>query len=280
VFNFSGNTDVIVDVAGYFLAGTGDGFTSMPPTRIVDSRPSSQVGPFASPWLAGTTRDVLVGGANGVPADADAVVLNVTVTDTTGGSSYLTLWPTGQTRPDASSLNWMPGTTIPNAVTVKLGTPGLNAGKVSVYNLTGTVDVVIDVAGYYEAGAGRSFHPLDPTRVLDSRASSQVGAYSTPWGTGTTRGVAIGGVSTIPLDADSIVANTTVTDTTGSSYLTVWPSGIAKPDASNLNWPTGLTIANAVTVKLGADGADAGKVSIFNFSSRVDVITDVAGWFG
>ena len=69
-----------------------------------------------------------VGGVSGIPADADAVVLNVTVTDTTGGS-FLTLWPAGQTKPTASNLNWTPGLTIPNAVTVKLGTGGVNPAR-------------------------------------------------------------------------------------------------------------------------------------------------------
>jgi len=80
----------------------------------------------------------------------------------------------------------------------------------------------------------------------------------------------------VPADAESVVMNTTVTDTTGSSFLTLWPAGQAQPTASSLNWTPGVTIPNAVTVKLGA----AGKVSMFNLSGNVDVIADVAGWFG
>ena len=123
-------------------------------------------------------------------------------------------------------------------VTVKLGTGGLNAGKVSVYNLTGNVNVIIDVAGYYKAGTGKAFQALTPGRVLDSRAGSQVGAYSTPWGPGT-RATTIGGLVGVPTNAGSVVLNTTVTDTTRSSYLTVWPNGLTQPTASNLNWTAG-----------------------------------------
>ncbi|HEY5153413.1 MAG TPA: hypothetical protein VIJ47_01685, partial [Acidimicrobiales bacterium] len=119
-------------------------------------------------------------------------------------------------------------------------------------------------------------HPLDPTRVLDSRSTTQVGDYSTPWGTATTRGVAVGGLAGVPLTADSIVANTTVTDTTGFSFLTVWPAGVGRPTASNLNWIPGLTIANAVTVELGTSG----RLAMFNLAGKVDVSTDVAGWYG
>ena len=56
----------------------------------------------------------------------------------------------------------------------------------------------------------------------------------------------------------------------------MWPAGRSKPTASSLNWAAGVTIPNAVTVKLGT----AGKVSMFNLAGNVDVITDVAGWFG
>jgi len=278
VFNLAGNVNVIIDVAGFYKAVVGDGFTSQAPTRLVDSRPGSQVGAFATPWTSGTSRDVPVAAA-GVPVGADAVVLNVTVTDTTD-SSFLTLWPTGEGKPTASNLNWTAGLTIPNAVTVKLGVGGLNAGKVSVFNLSGNVNVIIDVAGYYRAGTGNAFHPVDPGRVLDSRPDSQVGVYSTPWGSSLTRAVAIGNLSEVPPNADSVVLNTTVTNTTGSSYLTVWPAGIPQPTASSLNWSPGVTIPNAVTVKLGTGGSNAGKVSVFNFSGSADVITDVAGWFG
>ncbi len=272
IFNLFGKVDVIADVAGYYDAISVDGFTSLPPTRVLDSRVATNVGDYASPWMTGTTRDVAVGGRGGVPEGADAVVLNVTATDTTG-SSFLTVWPAGEpTRPTASSLNWRPGRTIPNAVTVKLGA----GGKISIFNLSGKVDVVIDVAGYYQAGTGNGFHPVDPVRVLDSRPDTQVGPYSSPWAFGTTRDVTVGGLLTVPIGADAAVLNVTATDTTGSSFLTVWPAGQTRPTASSLNWTPGVTIPNAVTGKLGT----AGKISVYNLSGTVDVVVDVSGWFG
>jgi len=272
IFNLFGKVDVIADVAGYYDSISVDGFTSLPPTRVLDSRVATNVGDYASPWMTGTTRDVAVGGRGGVPEGADAVVLNVTATDTTG-SSFLTVWPAGEpTRPTASSLNWRPGRTIPNAVTVKLGA----GGKISIFNLSGKVDVVIDVAGYYQAGTGNGFHPVDPVRVLDSRPDTQVGPYSSPWAFGTTRDVTVGGLLTVPIGADAAVLNVTATDTTGSSFLTVWPAGQPRPTASSLNWTPGVTIPNAVTGKLGT----AGKISVYNLSGTVDVVVDVSGWFG
>jgi hypothetical protein len=145
IYNNNGSADVVIDVVGYYREGTGGGFTSLAPVRIQDSRPASQVGPFATPWGGGITRSVTVtGGSTGVPADADSVVLNVTATGTTA-SSYLTVWPKGADQPVASSLNWQPGWTIPNAVTVKVG----DAGKIKIFNNVATTHVVIDVAGWY-----------------------------------------------------------------------------------------------------------------------------------
>ncbi len=273
ILNWTGTADVIIDVSGYYDSTSGDGYTSLTPARILDSRPGAgNAGGFSTPWGTHTTRTVHVGGEGGVPLDAEAVVLNVTVADTTG-SSYLTVWPKGQTQPTASNLNWVAGEVIPNAVTVKLGA----SGEVSVFNSSGNVDVIIDVAGYYQPGTGKLFHALAPARILDSRpGAGNTGGFSTPWGAHTTRTVHVGGEGGVPLDAEAVVLNVTVADTTGSSYLTVWPKGQTQPTASNLNWVAGEVIPNAVTAKLGTSG----EVSVFNSSGNVDVIADVAGWFG
>jgi hypothetical protein len=73
-----------------------------------------------------------------------AVVLNVTVTNPTVGG-YLTAWPDGASRPLASDLNYGPGVTVPNLVVVKLGSNGM----IDLYNAYGSVDVIIDVVGWY-----------------------------------------------------------------------------------------------------------------------------------
>jgi len=283
VFNNSGNVNVIIDVVGYYataagagatLAVDGDGFTSLAPTRILDSRPAPEtVGPFPTPWGPGVTRDVAVtGGTTGVPTTASAVVLNTTVTGTTA-ESFLTVWPKGATKPTASSLNWVANQTIPNAVTVKVGT----AGSISVFNNSGNVNVIMDVVGYFENGTGDMFHPLTPARIQDSRpAPETVGAYATPWTAGTNRTVAVTGIGGVPVGATAILTNVTVTSTSAESFLTVYPTGQTKPTASSLNWKAGVTVANAVTAKVGTGGS----ISMFNNSGSVNVIADVAGWYG
>jgi hypothetical protein len=118
------------------------GFNPLTPVRILDTR--NGTGGITGALTAGQTVNLAVGGHNGVPSQASAVVMNATVTDTSA-ASFLTIWPQGATRPLASNLNWGPGVTIPNLVTVKLGT----GGGISIFNDLGTVQVILDVAGFY-----------------------------------------------------------------------------------------------------------------------------------
>ncbi len=235
------------------------------PSRLLDTRTN---GPALG---AGQTRTLKVTGLGGVPTTGvSAVVLNVTVTQTTT-PGYLTVSPTGTTRPVVSNLNWSAGATIPNAVTVKVGT----GGSIDLYQSgPGTAQVIVDVAGYYIDGtvtAPGAFTSLTPARILDTRTTGGPLAYAE------TRDLQILGQGGVPTtNVSAVVLNTTVTDTTATGYLTVFPSATTRPTASNLNWTPGLTIPNLVTVKVG----DNGKVSIFQSGpGTADVVVDVAGYY-
>ncbi len=243
-------------------------FHPLTPTRILDPRPAGpQVGPYGTPWTAGQTRDVSVAGLAGIPAGADSVVLNVTVTGTTA-AGYLTVWPAGEARPLASSLNWAPNQTVANAVTVRVGA----GGKVSVLNPGGSANVIVDAVGWYDTAGGDGFTPLTPARILDSRL---VGPAGTPWTAGQTRDVPVTGVGGVAAAADAVVVNLTVTGTTAGGYLTVWPAGQPRPLASSISWAPGQTVANAVTVRAGVGG----RISVFNPTGSAHVIVDVVGSF-
>jgi len=271
IANGQGSVDVVIDVVGYYQRNRGAGFTALSPTRVVDSRRDGPpVGPHRTPWDAGTMRNVQITGVAGVPPDATAVVVTATATYTTT-PSFLTVWPAGDARPLASSLNWQAGWSIPNALTVKLGT----GGAISVYNHSGRADVVLDVIGYFAPGSGQAFAPISPTRIQDSRPGTAVGAHVTPWTRGVTRDVVVT-TGRIPTYASAVAANATVTNTTANSHLTLWPTGRARPLASSLNWAPGWTIANSVTGAVGAGG----KVSAYNHAGGVDLVVDANGWYG
>ena len=231
-----------------------------------------EVGAYTTPWAGGVTRDVAVGGLAGVPADADAVVLNVTVTDTTGSSFLSDLAdgcsPSRRCRASTGSA----GRTIPNAVTVKLGT----AGKISMFNLAGTVNVIADVAGYY-ATAPVTGSPLWPRRGSSTPVpATQVGVFSTPWTRGHDPGRGRGRAGRrAGRRRRGGVERDRHRHHRARRFLTMWPTGQTRPTASSLNWSAGITIPNAVTVKLGT----AGKISMFNLAGNVNVIADVAGYY-
>ena len=81
-----------------------------------------------------------------MPAGATGLVADVTATNGTTGS-FVTVFPDGVAKPNSSNLNFGPGQTIPNLVTVKLAANG----KVDLYNELGYVDLVADAVGYYGA---------------------------------------------------------------------------------------------------------------------------------
>ncbi len=252
-------------------------YHALPPKRILDTRPQFQVGPFSTPFGPESSRNVTVIGVGGVPTTGvSAVVLNVTVTDT-GAASYLTLYPAGGNPPLASNLNWVPGNDTPNLVEVKVGANG----QVGVYNKYGTVDVVIDVAGYVSTDGVTNtpdglYNPVVPFRLLDTRIGN--GAPLAQVGPNQTIDVQITGVagSNVPLAGVSgVVLNVTVTNPTAASHLTVFPTGGSPPLVSNLNFVAGQTVPNRVFVKVGTGG----KVSFYNYAGSVDVIADIGGWF-
>ena len=222
---------------------------------------------------AGQTVSLDVTGRGGVPASGvGAVALNVTVTNTTA-PSYLTAFPTGQPVPTASNLNFLAGQTVPNMVISKVG----DDGRVSLFNLTGTVDVVVDVMGWFPTGA--AYTASSPMRLLDTRGGEPTvdGQFAGigPVGSAAESSLPIGGRATVPASAASVVLNVTVTNPTVASYLSLWPTGSARPTAANLNYLPGQTVSNMAIVQLGDDAS----VSMFNLTGSVDVIVDVLGWF-
>ena len=131
-------------------SGQRTDFVPITPCRLFDTRPATQVGPRSTPLGNAETYTQAVTGTNGnctIPAEATAIAMNVTTVNGTSGS-FLTVWPADAAQPLASNLNWIAGApATPNKVDVKLSA----AGKVSLFNLSGSVDVLADVVGYYAA---------------------------------------------------------------------------------------------------------------------------------
>ena len=249
----------VIDVAfvARFAAGASQ-FTPVTPTRLLDTRDG--VKPAAN-----SSTDLQVTGMAGVPANATAIVLNTTATQATA-AGFITVYPTGETRPVASNLNLMMGQTQANLVTVKVGA----GGSVSMYT-EGGAHMIADVFGYYAPATGTAgrYTALPPSRLLDTRSTTKIDA-------GDSVDVPVLGEGGVPATGVSAVAlNVTVDQPTSSGYLTTWPTGEPMPTASTHNFVPGLTAANLVLAKVGANG----QVSMFNSAGSTHLVADVVGYF-
>lgn len=271
--NSRGTVQLVADVAGYYVAGTpvvAGAFRSLVPTRILDSR--SDLG-VTGPVGALKSADFPVLGQGGIPASGvSAVVLNVTVA-APEKAGYLTVYPYGANRPNASNLNFAAGQDIPNLTVVKVG----DNGRVAVFNgSAGSVSVIADVAGYYLAGtptAPGTFVSMNPFRILDTRFNTGAGG---PVAKNSGISLQVGGNQGIPTSVSAVTLNVTVTAPTNGGNITVYPNGGTVPLVSNLNFVTGLTIANLTKVQTGTDG----RIALYNNSpGTVQLVGDVAGYF-
>jgi hypothetical protein len=138
-------TAVVYNIASATTpASTATMFVPAAPVRILDTRTGIGTGGATLPLTAGGVMVLQVTGVQGIPADAVAVEINVTVTDGTI-PAFLTVWPTGTDRPVASSLNITPGQNTPNMITAQLGA----SGQLSFFTNGGAVNVIADLAGYF-----------------------------------------------------------------------------------------------------------------------------------
>ena len=141
---------VLPNASAAVISGERAVFVPIVPCRLFDTRPApDNVGPRATPLGPSEVYTQQVGGPNGhcnIPTDATAVAMNVTAVGGTA-NSYLTVYPSDATeRPQASNLNWTPGSpAVPNKVDVKLS----NTRAINLFNLSGSVNVLADVVGYY-----------------------------------------------------------------------------------------------------------------------------------
>jgi hypothetical protein len=263
-FNAFGTTHVLADVLAYSRA---DGhFSGFAPERFLDTR--AGVGVPAGKVGAGARIDVSVLGRGTVPADPSrvgAVVVNITA-DQPSAPSFVTVWPSGVTMPNASSLNFVAGQTVANLVFAPVGADG----RISLFNERGDTNLIGDIVGWIPAGA--AYTPVTPVRVLDTR-------------TGLGGEAPLRGLDYLFVDLRSrfayapgvgaVVLNVTAAGTTDTSYLTVYtPNPIGPPDTSNINTVAGQNTANAVVVRPGSNG----YLIVRNERGYTDVIVDLVGY--
>jgi uncharacterized protein (DUF1501 family) len=264
VTNQSNSADCVVDVVGYFSTAAASRLQSITPFRALDTR--NGTGGRLGALGPNTAFDLAVRGVGGVPGDADAVVVNVTAVAPTA-FGYLTVWPSGQARPFASSLNFPSGAAVPNLVVAKVGANG----AIGVYNANGNTHVVVDVVGYMSPTSPGRYYPLPAAHVYDTRPSDVA-----PMGPGSTVSLHVLGAGGVPTSGVSGVALVLAAKgPSKNTFVTAWPSGVAKPYVSSLNPRVGVDVSNLTFVKVGADG----NVLVYNENGSLDLVVDIVGYF-
>jgi len=257
-----GTVQLVVDVQSYIVGGVvtdAGAVVRVTPTRLWDTREHAVLN-------SGATLPLQVAGVAGVPADATAVLVNVTVTQPQA-YGYLTVFPAGEAVPATSNLNFVPGLTAPNLVLVKVG----QNESISIQNGSpGSAHVVVDIQGYVTAGTATTAGavvPISPVRIVDTRLG--LGAKGPVVG-GTAVVVTITGDS-VPTTSQGVFMNLTVTDPKSSGWLAAYPTQATLPLVSNLNFLGGQTVPNLATV-----GLTNGQATLYNGApGAVQMVVDV-----
>ena len=266
-------------VPGVPTAAPASVFVPVEPARVVDSRVALG---GEGPIPAGSSRVVSLaepigGGTPVVPAGAVAVAYNLTVPNA-GGAGHVRVMPGDAVGlSSASAINFRAGETIANAATVKVApdrTVKLYAGT--------TVDVVIDVVGYFVPAAaavpgGGLFTAVTPVRVYDAGqdpAGLLAGKADRLVSVAATQD---GGASVVPAGASAVAYNVTVAGTVSGGHVRVMPGDVASSPTSAINWSTaGERIANGSVVALDAQR----QIRVFNGSGApVRFLVDVVGYY-
>ena len=278
---------VVVDLLGYYLqsgSSVADGrFVALPTperwmdTRGIDSAPLPTIfggvprrmnagETVVVPRLAGTA--VPTTGSFVDPAQAQALVVNVTAANGTGGGFVRVIPTTGSGGATHANLNFGTGAASGNAAIVALDSFGFFSVTASA-----RVDVIVDVVGYITGPdapvtSDGTFVPIAPTRVYNTRD------IFSPFAAGQTRSIPLAGGSTgVPSGVYGVSANLAAVAPSANGFLKMYP-GATVPKTSSLNFAAGRTVANGTMVGVNADGTVTATMS-----QASHLIIDVNGYF-
>jgi hypothetical protein len=256
----------LVGGGGLFAASAdssaAQAFHGVTTVRVLDTREG-----LGSPLGPRGLLDVVI---PGLPDYATAVAVNLTVVDGTEGS-FLTLYPTGDPRPITSSINWLSSAAVANSATVQVGA----THSVRIYNLKGTVNVVVDLIGYYApAPLGGPIGPQGPSGVNGTNGINGInGVNGLPGVTGAT-GTSSGPAGSVYAYASNAVAEP-VDLGNAVRFSTAGPSNPAGPNGIAFTAP-GSTFAIPTTgvykVTFSVISTDDNQLSV-----RVNGVTPSSG---
>jgi hypothetical protein len=283
-------------------------FIGLTPCRIVDTRGNGAL-IMGGAFTTNQIRNWTLVNKCGLPAGADAVSVNLTVTGTGAHPfGFVTIWPKDAPQPTASNINWSAaGQTIANAVIMPLGT----FGAVSVISGNAGTDMVLDINGYFSSMPGTpanyfELHNNSGVSTLNltnasTTCSGDCGIYmavesgTAVAGHSTTAGDGVYGTSTDASGAgvhgflNANVSNSAAVfgEHTGATGATIGVSGTTtsgSPNAAGVRGldGTGLPRYPPATAFIssgvrGESRTDAGVLGLSEFSAVIGTLFDSAG---
>ena len=262
VYNPTGRAQVVADLVGYVSPTAPGRFLPVTPYRVLDTR-----------YATGLPRTTAVGTREAVdvpvpfaPAEASAVVVNITVTDPSA-ATWLAAYQGHSAWDGTSSVNTTRGETSANLAIVPLAADH----TIRLQNANGSAHVVADVQGFVVTGTGSAYTAAQtPVRVLDTREGIAArgrldasGLISVP-------------VPGLPVGATAVAVTVTAVDPSADTYIRAVGAGDTGSQSSNVNLRKGETRANLAIVPVGPGG----RITITTHAGDVQLIADVSGWFG
>ncbi|MEW1955331.1 hypothetical protein [Terrabacter sp. NPDC080008] len=267
----SSRTDLIMDVQGYYSTSSPMRYVSQHvASRIVNT--TTGLGSPKQAYASNTALKVPVTMGTGVPLDATAATVHLIVLNRSRTSGYLTIFPTGQTAP-TTSVNFPASARTEITVTTGLATSRSHKAFTIVPH-GATVDLAVDVDGYFARDSrGGLFHP-DVERIYDSRTTRA------PLAPSESRAIAATSTGRIPAAStgvNAVVGNVaTIAPTSGAGNLRLWASGAPEPLATTTATYGAGVSAGFQAIGLGVDGG----FRAHNLAATpVDLVVDVQGWY-
>ncbi|MEA5366400.1 trypsin-like serine protease [Amycolatopsis sp., V23-08] len=263
VRNNAGSIDVIVDYLGYYSAsGESTYQPADKPVQVLDTRGS--LGGHPGKLTGGEVVTVPVRGKAGVPADAVAVAVNLTGTET-DSNTFFSVYAQGS--PGPSTLNISAGADRATQSLVRIG----DDGAIRLFLHHGQGHALLSVLGSFVPGdAGSRYAALGtPTRLLDTRAL----VPPAPLGPG---GIVTVQAAGLPAEATAAAVNLTDVQPSVRSFLSAWSHDLPYSDIpSTLNATPGDNTSNAATVRLGS-GA---RLDVRNSAGSTNLVVDLQGYY-
>ena len=256
----SNSTHIVVDVLGEFSpadSATSGRLVPTVPARALDTRDSGGL-----PLPIGG--EVTVALPAGVPADATALAVMITIT-AANGPTFVTAFPAGTQRPFTSLLNTDAAAQTRTATQIV----PVSATGLTVYSNAGG-HIIVDVVGYQTGASALEstdglFVPLTPTRIVDTRGATRIYAGGAI--------VAATAAVTGP-NAAAVAANITATESGPAGYLTAWAAQTAQPATPVVSYDKpGQTVPDLGIVAVSTAGMQLAS------STGAHAVVDITGWF-